>query len=130
MQALERPERTRTFLKAVIEYNHRAVQIDCTVKNISPTGARVDLSEVIGLPNKFDLRIPHRSESYRCELVWRDRDAIGVRFNEGKARGRKRAEGEPLDELQLENQRLKLRIRDLTHRLEALGQDPLVEERV
>lgn len=115
-------DRTRTFLKAVIEFNHGASRLDCVVKNMSRSGARIEITDAIGLPNEFNLRIPHRNETYRSQMIWREKGAIGVRFVAAEAEA-----SEPLRamaDLEAENARLRARVRELTRRLESLGQDP------
>ena len=126
MTEVRAKDRIRTFLKAVIEFNNGASKLDCVVKNISPTGARLDITSAIGLPNEFNLKIPHRGEIFRSQLVWREKDAIGVRFLSPTRQSMAPVENptrEPAD-LEAENARLKLRVRELTRRLEDLGQDP------
>ena len=125
MDESRQKERTRTFLKAVIEFNKGALKNDCIVKNISSTGARLDISAAISLPEEFDLRVPHRGDVFRCQLVWREKDTIGVQFlapavqeTSGSAPPRRSSD------LEIENARLRLRIRELSRRLEELGQDP------
>ena len=129
MDQSHRADRTRTFLKAIIDYNHGAVQVDCTVKNISASGARLEVTSTVNLPSTFNLRIPHRGETTRCSLVWRDNNSVGVRFFEHReSASPAQAVRQPTD-LESENIRLKRRVKELTLRLEALGQDPLVDER-
>ncbi len=117
-------ERVRTFLKAVIEFNKGASKIDCVVKNISATGARLDVTSAVSLPSEFTLHIPHRSEQHRAQLVWRESGAIGVRFLTPETKPAEFAQGS--SSLELENVRLRARVRELMRRLEDLGQDPNV----
>lgn len=115
-------DRTRTFLKAVIEFNNGASKLDCVVKNISRSGARIDITDAVALPNEFNLHIPHRGETYRSQMMWREKGATGVRFLASDAPTEEALR--TLAELEEENARLRARVRDLTHRLESLGQDP------
>lgn len=119
-QASSRPDRIRTFLKAVIEFNNGASKNDCTVKNISASGARLDITASVGLPDEFYLRIPHRGELRRCKLIWREADAVGVHFITSA-----KSPTSPMpaaNNLEAENARLRSRVRELTRRLEELGQ--------
>ncbi|HEY1735659.1 MAG TPA: PilZ domain-containing protein [Methylovirgula sp.] len=126
-------DRVRSFLRAQIIFNNRMTTIDCIVKNISATGARVALNDTLAVPTEFDIYIPQRGCSHHARLVWRDRDSIGVDFLDaqpspvatmpapethvfgGDAR---------LRELEAQNAELKARIRKLSAKLEDLGQDP------
>lgn len=122
MTEVRASDRTRAFLRALIEFNSGATKIDCVVKNISATGARVEITAAVSLPNEFNLNIPHRNETLRSQLVWRENNSIGVRFLsvQGATDEPRRSESA----LEAENTRLRARVRELTRRLEQLGQDP------
>lgn len=122
MTEVRATDRTRAFLRALIEFNNGASKIDCVVKNISATGARIEVTAAVSLPNEFNLNIPHRNEVIRSQLVWRESNSVGVRFLSVQA-----AEEEPRrseSALEAENARLRARVRELTRRLEQIGQDP------
>jgi hypothetical protein len=130
-------DRIRSFLRAQIIFNNRMTTIDCIIKNISATGARVALNDTLAVPTEFDIYIPQRGYSHHARLVWRDRDSIGIDFLDVQqpappAAAPAPAAPEPhvfggdarLRELEVQNAELKSRIRQLTKRLEDLGQDP------
>lgn len=126
-------ERIRSFLRAQIIFNNRMSTIDCIIKNISATGARIALNDTFAVPTEFDLYIPQKSRSHHARLVWRDKDSIGVEFVDGQtAAVSATAAPEPpamggetrLRDLEVQNAELKARIRALCRRLEDLGQDP------
>lgn len=106
----------------MIVFNNGASKIDCTVKNISSAGARIDITAAVGLPNEFDLQIPHRRETFRAQLLWRERDSIGVRFLASTSQSAPEP-ARATSDLEAENARLRKRVRELTRRLEDLGQD-------
>jgi hypothetical protein len=54
---------------------------DCTVRNISTGGARVDLRGPVGLPASFTLCIDADHFTRRCHAVWRHEHHIGVAFD-------------------------------------------------
>lgn len=78
-----RQPRLRVFLKGRIHFNNGASSIDCLVRDMSSTGARLLLSETATLPEKFDLHIPQKDRTYRAQLRWRREDGIGVTFDHG-----------------------------------------------
>jgi hypothetical protein len=134
MQELRQTERIRSFLRAQIIFNNRMSTIDCTIKNISATGAKIAVSDTLTLPTEFELDIPQKGRTHRVRLVWRDKEAIGVEFLDAKAAGasaaRESAAANPeqrLYELQLQNAELKAKIKRLRKRLEDLGQDPDID---
>ncbi|TAL77011.1 MAG: PilZ domain-containing protein [Beijerinckiaceae bacterium] len=128
-------DRIRSFLRAQIIFNNRMTTIECIIKNISATGARVALDETLAVPTEFDIYIPTRNRSHRARLVWRDKESIGVDFLEETqetASGLPPAQPEssgPVDatrlrELEDQNAQLKARIRRLNQKLEDMGFDP------
>ena len=72
--------RQRVFLKGRIVFNNGASSMDCLVRDMSATGARVSLSETTTLPEAFELYIPQKDRTYRCKLAWRREDGVGVNF--------------------------------------------------
>lgn len=55
--------------------------VDCTVRNISSTGARVDVDNVVGLPEAFTLMIMSDHFVRHCRKVWSNDNRIGVAFD-------------------------------------------------
>ncbi len=78
-----RQPRLRVLLKGRIHFNNGSSSIDCLVRDMSTTGARLLLSETATLPEKFDLYIPQKERTYRAQLRWRREDGIGVTFDHG-----------------------------------------------
>lgn len=71
--------RQRALKGGRIVFNNAASTINCTVRNISDAGARLDVASVWGVPPVFDLKLegqPLRS----CEVVWRTSSAVGIAF--------------------------------------------------
>jgi hypothetical protein len=70
----------RRMLKAgKIEFGSSV--IDCVVKNVSETGAALDVESPIGIPERFDLFV-HQDQSLRAaHVVWRKERRIGIRFD-------------------------------------------------
>lgn len=54
--------------------------IDCTVRNLSDTGAALDVSSPIGIPDQFTLFVPADGKHLECTVIWRKEKRIGVRF--------------------------------------------------
>ncbi|GJD59242.1 PilZ domain-containing protein [Methylobacterium dankookense] len=83
MSAEHRQEvRQRVFLKGRIRFNNGASSMDCLVRDLSATGARISLSETATLPEVFDLYIPQKDRTYRATLRWRREDGVGVTFED------------------------------------------------
>ncbi|MGM4887836.1 PilZ domain-containing protein [Tardiphaga sp. 20_F10_N6_6] len=54
--------------------------IDCTVRNLSASGARVDIASPLGLPSNFMLVIEADHFIRRCRPVWNNDRQLGVAF--------------------------------------------------
>ncbi|MET3994565.1 hypothetical protein ABID65_006229 [Bradyrhizobium sp. S3.9.2] len=76
----ERRDKTRhRVLKAgTIEFGGGA--IDCTIRNFSDTGAALDVTSPVGIPERFTLVIQADGTHLACTVVWREEKRIGVRF--------------------------------------------------
>src|SRR5712671_681129 len=70
--------RHRVLKAATIVFGGRA--IDCTVRDLSITGAALEVPNQIGIPAKFTLVVPGDGLSLPCNVVWRSGYRIGVTF--------------------------------------------------
>ena len=73
-----RGRRRRVLLGARITYRGRT-STDCTVRDLSDTGACLLVASPVGIPDTFDLVFAD-SAVKRCKLEWRKADKIGVSF--------------------------------------------------
>jgi hypothetical protein len=55
--------------------------IECTVRNLSSSGAALDVANSVGLPPSFMLVIEADQLIRRCRSVWRSARRIGVAFD-------------------------------------------------
>jgi PilZ domain len=72
--------RERLFVTARISYANGAISSPCTVTQLSPTGARINVADALSLPEIFDISIPQRNFSCRARLVWREQSKAGIEF--------------------------------------------------
>jgi hypothetical protein len=54
------------------------VPVKCIVRNLSPTGAKIEVRSPI--PETFDLIFDNDQSRHRCRVVWREEFYIGVQF--------------------------------------------------
>jgi hypothetical protein len=73
-------QRRRMLKSAKIAYSDRHVTINCMVRDISATGARLRVEGSVTAPDTFELLIPLDGMEANCEVVWRREADIGVRF--------------------------------------------------
>ena len=72
-------QRHRTLKAGQVIFNAGRSTIDCTVRNLSKSGARLEVPSVVGIPNSFDLSIS--GDGVRpCRVVWRSLRELGVEF--------------------------------------------------
>lgn len=71
----------RRVLKAGI-INFGGGSVSCTVRNLSDTGAAIEVESPIGIPATFDLVIVEAERTRRhCRVVWQHQKRIGVAFD-------------------------------------------------
>ncbi|RVU21822.1 PilZ domain-containing protein [Methylobacterium oryzihabitans] len=80
MSELRTQIRQRTFLKGRINFNNGNASIDCVVRDMSESGARLALSHTLTLPETFDLTILGKNQTRRVKLCWRQNDSVGITF--------------------------------------------------
>ena len=71
--------RAKTLKSAKIVFNKNQSVIDCFVRDLSPTGARLKLGDLVPVPKMFVLEL-HDGTRYDCERVRVTGQEIGVRF--------------------------------------------------
>ena len=70
---------------------------DCTVIDISDSGAKLTLENIDEIPREFSLRLSRYGHScYSCRIVWSKLNTIGVRFSSAYEPGAKQSDGRSL----------------------------------
>lgn len=72
--------RHRTLKGGRIIFNAGRSTIDCTIRNLSNKGAKLEVISVVGIPNTFDLAIGEEGTMQSCRVVWRTLKELGVEF--------------------------------------------------
>jgi hypothetical protein len=70
--------RVRVMKAAKMDYG--GDKYPCVVRDISSTGAALDFSDLIRIPDEFTLIIPADRLKLSCRVVWRSEYRVGVRF--------------------------------------------------
>ena len=55
--------------------------IDCIVRNLSETGAALEVVSPLFIPDRFTLIVPTDQLKRRCHIVWRKQKRISVAFD-------------------------------------------------
>jgi hypothetical protein len=71
--------RLRIFKAGTIEFD--GAGIDCTVRNISATGAALEVASPLGIPHEITLSVPTRQLRQHGYIVWRKEKKVGVAFD-------------------------------------------------
>jgi len=80
LEERRRAERTRTYLPALVTAIGRREPIECVVRDISHTGARLELPNAASLPDAFVLRISGEHGDKNCLIARRGEGMVGVKF--------------------------------------------------
>lgn len=72
--------RIRTVLKAEIRHSGGLINTPCTVRDLSDTGARIELPGDVTLPDRFDLYIEKRHAARPAVVKRRHGTEVGVAF--------------------------------------------------
>ncbi len=80
MEERRKVQRHRTFKAGHIAFN-RAGAIDCSVRNLSPAGACLEVASQIGIPDRFVLLVDVDRLRQPCHVIWRSATRMGVAFD-------------------------------------------------
>jgi hypothetical protein len=72
--------RRRVLKSATIEFDNGA--FSCAVRNLSESGAALDVPSSLGIPHEFQLVIQANQMTRNCRVVWRQESRIGVAFDQ------------------------------------------------
>jgi PilZ domain len=75
-----RQRRARTLKSARILFNQHHSVIDCTVRNMSPTAACLNVESALGIPEQFDVMFEADHTVRPCRMIWHKEKQIGVEF--------------------------------------------------
>jgi len=75
-----RATRRRVLKSATIEFDQGAYS--CAVRNLSETGAALDVPYALAIPHEFKLIMASDQVSRSCHLIWRKDDRLGVAFGQ------------------------------------------------
>ncbi|MBJ3785279.1 PilZ domain-containing protein [Devosia sp. MSA67] len=69
--------RRNTCIEATIAFGF--TKVPCVVRNVSDSGAKLEVAKVTGIPDRFELVVPgHRPQP--CRVAWRALKEMGVEY--------------------------------------------------
>lgn len=72
-------QRDRVLRGGYVVFNGGRTTISCTVRDISATGAKIDVASATSIPTRFELDLPGALR-FSCSVVWQSKSALGIRF--------------------------------------------------
>jgi hypothetical protein len=72
--------RQRTFLKGMLYYDNRRASIECVVRDMSDSGARLTFEHSVTVPDNVELFIPQKQQTLRARVQRRGANEIGIAF--------------------------------------------------
>jgi PilZ domain len=72
--------RQRVLKAGTIEFS--GSKVDCLIRNVSATGAALEVNSPLWFPDVFVLVMTADGSSRRCHIVWRNGKRIGVTFDD------------------------------------------------
>ena len=74
-------QRTRCLKEGKIIFGNGTFVVDCTIDNISETGAHLRVQGSSPLPKEFLLVEPSRNIVHKAEIMRRTPKGVGIKFN-------------------------------------------------
>jgi hypothetical protein len=72
--------RQRTFLKGTLFYDNRRGSIECVVRDMSASGARLTFDHPANVPDNVELFIPNKQQTLRARVQRRGPNEVGIAF--------------------------------------------------
>ena len=79
-------QRRRTIKTGKVWFNNDQSVMDCRVRDLSPTGAKVRFVQEFGCPAQVKLQLPDGEQQgifLRAERIWLRQREVGLRFTDG-----------------------------------------------
>ena len=80
MNEKRKAPRRRVLKEGKIVFADGLRVFDCTIRDISETGARLLIANTVGLPDSFQLYEKSSGRLYPATIAWRQANALGVEF--------------------------------------------------
>jgi len=106
--------RQRSLLRGIVYFAGNPCAVDCLVRDISATGARIEFTTPpAAVTNNLELQIPMKAQRHHCRVAWRFGREVGVAFAEASTSVPPQDIAERMARLEFEIAELKAMIRHL-----------------
>lgn len=75
-----RSPRQRVLKSGKIIYGGGSIVVDCTIRNLSATGARLQVPTSVAIPDRFEFAEAAAGTRRPATVVWRRGALMGIRF--------------------------------------------------
>lgn len=72
--------RQRTFLRGTVYYDNRRASIECTIRDLSDSGARLTFEHPVTVPDSIELFIAQKQQTLPAHVRRREPYEIGIAF--------------------------------------------------
>lgn len=72
--------RQRTFLKGMLYFDNRRASIECVVRDMSDSGARLTFDHPANVPDNVELFVPNKQQTLRARVQRRGPNEVGIAF--------------------------------------------------
>ena len=83
--------RQRTFLKGMLYYDNRRASIECVVRDMSDSGARLTFEHPATIPDNVELFIPQKQLTLPARVQRREQNEVGIAFEIERSQEPRRA---------------------------------------
>ena len=75
-----REKRNRMFKAGIASYQNNSITVDCVIRDLTSSGAKLKFEKGSFVPGLFMLTIPVDGIKVDCEVKWRHELEVGVAF--------------------------------------------------
>jgi hypothetical protein len=73
-------QRHRVLKGGTLHFNKGYSSLECVIRDLSATGARIQMGETFGVPSRFTMSISGETTRIEASLRWRNSRSIGLSF--------------------------------------------------
>lgn len=105
-------------MAGTIRFKAQSATLEGIVRNISTSGARLQVSNAAWLPEQFEFDIRHQDIRIGAQVIWRGIGEAGISFLPyERQNGRSPRQDDALHRLHAERERLRARVRQLSEEM-------------
>jgi len=80
LKEARKTRRRRVLEIGLIRFGDMPMGWSCVVRNLSETGAALDIGSHVSIPDQFTLIVLPEKKMYLCHVIWRKELRIGFKF--------------------------------------------------